>query len=155
MTYVKRIIAECTPSSLKLPNMALNTLPSELIQHIDSFLGPFSSNAFKNSSPIIYSDVIQRKQDSKFDAKYKNKLLEILIYWDVLCLTKISYVVDIYNDYRRYVNKILRKLEFGMDIDEVYSVIIEVFRDLKDFSDMGYNLDDCYDMAEDISLLFD
>ena len=40
-------------------------------------------------------------------------------------------------------------------IDEVYSVIIEVFRDLKDFSDMGYNLDDCYDMAEDISLLFD
>ena len=128
--------------------MALNTLPSEIIRYIDSFLGPFSSNAFRHSSRIIYSDVIQRKQHSKFDPEYKNKLLEILIYYEVLSLEYI----------RPYVNNIIRKLEFGMDIDDVYSVIIEVFHDIhhhKYFHYMNYNLDYGYDMAEDISLLFD
>lgn len=93
---------------------------------------------------------------SKFDKDYKSALLSIIVYHDVLGLSKYKLKgrYGIYEEYRGYVSKIIKLLDFGIGTHETYSICLNVFSDLKHSSDMGYNLDDCYDMAEDISQLF-
>lgn len=92
---------------------------------------------------------------SKFDKDYKSALLSIIVYHDVLGLSKykLNGRHSIYEEYRGYVNKIIKLLDFGIGTHDTYSICLNVFSDLKD-PYMDYNLDNCYDMAEDISQLF-
>ena len=55
--------------------MAISTLPSDIIRHIDSFLGCKSSIELRYSGPSLYADLKHRKQVDEKDNGYyyKNK----------------------------------------------------------------------------------